>query len=82
MAGTMLGGRSNVSRKERIEEALHLILDREGGHVALMEGFLIDSIGRASRSADKLSRRVFWLNLLILIVGTIGLIIAAYGVFN
>jgi len=63
------------------EQTLSAILDREGGHVAMMEALLIYSIDRASRSADGLSKRIFWLNLLIAIIGTLALIVAGYGVF-
>jgi len=63
------------------EQTLSAILDREGGHVAMMEALLIYSIDRASRSADRLSKRIFWLNLLIAIIGTLALVVAGYGVF-
>jgi len=70
------------NRWEKIrEQTLSTILDKEGGHVAQMEALLIYSIDRASKSADKLSRRIFWLNLLILIIGIAALIVAGYGVF-
>ena len=62
------------------EQTLSAILDKEGGHVAQMEALLIYSIDRASKSADRLSRRVFWLNLLLLIIGIAALIVAGYGV--
>lgn len=54
-------------RDKKKEQTLSAILDNEGGHVAQMEALLIYSIDRASKSADRLSRRVFWLNLLLLI---------------
>jgi hypothetical protein len=63
------------------EQTLSAILDKEGGHVAQMEALLIYSIDRASKSADRLSRRVFWLNLLLLIIGMLALIVAGYDVF-
>jgi hypothetical protein len=69
-------------RDEKKEQTLSAILDREGGHVAQMEALLIHSIDRASKSADKLSRRILWLNLLILIIGALALIVAGYGVFH
>ena len=62
------------------KQTLSAILDKEGGHVAQMEALLIYSIDRASKSADRLSRRVFWLNLLLLIIGIAALIVAGYGV--
>ena len=63
------------------EQTLSAILDKEGSHVAQMEALLIYSIDRASKSADRLSRRVFWLNLLLLIIGMLALIVAGYDVF-
>lgn len=68
-------------RDQKKEQTLSAILDKEGGHVAQMEALLIYSIDRASKSADRLSKRVFWLNLLILIIGVLALIVAGYGVF-
>jgi len=68
-------------RDKKKEQTLSAILDKEGGHVAQMEALLIHSIDRASKSADRLSRRIFWLNLIILIIGVLGLIVAGYSVF-
>lgn len=67
-------------RDEKKEQVLHLALDTDGNR-AMMEGFLIYSIDRASKTADKLSRRIFWLNLIILIIGTLSLIVAGYSIF-
>jgi len=67
-------------RDEKKEQILHLALDTEGNR-AIMEGLLIYSIDRASKTADKLSRRLFWLNMLILIIGTAALVVAGYEVF-
>jgi len=67
-------------RDEKKEQILHLALDTEGNR-AIMEGLLIYSIDRASKTADKLSRRLFWLNMLILIIGSLALIVAGYEVF-
>lgn len=68
-------------RDQKKGQILSLILDREGGNRAEMEGLLIHSIDRASKSADKLSRRIFWLNLIILIVGVLALVVASYEIF-
>jgi len=67
-------------RDEKKEEILHLALDTDGNR-AMMEGLLIYSIDQASKTADKLSRRLFWLNMLILIIGTLALVVAGYEVF-
>ena len=39
------------------------------------------SIENASKSTNKLSKRIFWLNIILIIIGTLGLLIAAYSVF-
>ena len=39
------------------------------------------SIEDASRSANKLSKRIFWLNIILVIIGALALSIAGYGVF-
>lgn len=67
-------------RDEKKEQILHLALDTDGNR-AIMEGLLIHTIDKASETADRLSKRIFWLNLLILFIGTLALIVAGYGVF-
>lgn len=39
------------------------------------------SIDDASRRADKLSKRIFWLNVILISIGASALLIAGYGVF-
>ena len=71
------------SRDERIERFLRLTLDKHfGGDEGFMSAALIHSIQRASQSADRLSTRVFWLNVILVVLGTLGLIVAAVGVFR
>ena len=42
---------------------------------------IVMSIEDASRSANKLSKRIFWLNIILVIIGALALSIAGYGVF-
>ena len=69
------------SREQKKEQRLSMILDREGGNVAEMDALLIHSISRASTSADRLSRRILWLNVIIVVIGTLSLFVAGYAVF-
>lgn len=39
------------------------------------------TIENASKDADKLSRRIFWLNIILIVIGSLGLFIAGYEVF-
>jgi len=39
------------------------------------------TIEGASKDADKLSRRIFWLNIILVAIGSLGLFIAGYEVF-
>lgn len=39
------------------------------------------SIDNASVTSNKLSKRIFWLNVILIIIGTLGLLIAGYSVF-
>jgi hypothetical protein len=75
-------------RKEGKKHALSVILDqhREPGH--FMEALLIDnidnvidSIEKASRSADRLSGRISWLNFILAVIGALSLLVAGYSVF-
>jgi hypothetical protein len=40
-----------------------------------------NAINAASKSAERLSRRIFWLNIILVAVGIAGVIIAGYGIF-
>ena len=75
--------RAEIERLRQIKknEVLSRILDKRLFNEAFMEALLIASIDTASRSADRLSKRIFWLNILLLIIGVLGLFVAAYGVF-
>ena len=68
-------------RDDRVEQFIYVVLDddREINHFA--EACLMHSIRRASQSADRLSRRVMWLNVTLVVLGVLGLIVAVYGVF-
>ena len=45
------------------------------------EALLIYSIEKASKSADNLSKRIFWLNAILAVIGVPSLMIAGYEVF-
>ncbi len=42
---------------------------------------IVMSVEDASRTANKLSRRIFWLNMILVTIGALALSIAGYGVF-
>jgi hypothetical protein len=75
-------------RDERVDHFLWVILDDNRDIEHFAKACLIHSIRRASQSADRLSKRVMYLNLSLVVLGGLGLIvtglglvIAAYGVF-
>lgn len=41
----------------------------------------VNAIMTASKSADRLSRRIFWLNIILVVLGIAALIAAGYGIF-
>lgn len=42
---------------------------------------IVMSVEDASRTANKLSRRIFWLNMILVTIGTLALFIAGYEIF-
>jgi hypothetical protein len=70
-------------RDARVERFLKGSLDKNsGGDLGFVNAALVHTIQRASRSADRLSKRVFCLNVILVVLGSLGLIVAAYGVFG
>jgi hypothetical protein len=68
-------------RDERVDKFLIGVLDKKLSQEAFTEAALIHAIRRASQSADQLSTRVAWLNGILVVIGVLALIVAAYGVF-
>ncbi len=69
-----------TKRDEKIENTIKDHMDGQDGYKSV-HALLMHTIRRASQSADKLATRIWWLNLILIIVGTLGLIVAACGVF-
>ena len=68
-------------REERKRHALRVVLDEDGGTQHFWDALLINSIDEASNNANKLSKRIFWLNMILVIIGTLALFIAGYEIF-
>lgn len=70
-------------RDGRVERFLKGSLDENrGGDEGFMSAALVHTIQQASRSADRLSKRVFWLNVTLVVLGTLGLIVAVVGIVS
>jgi hypothetical protein len=70
------------NRDERVDKFLVGVLDKRLSQEAFTEAALIHAIRRASQSADRLSNRVAWLNGILMVLGVLGLLVTAYGVFH
>lgn len=68
-------------RTERKEHALWAVLDENQTLTHFWDALLIHSIDKASGSADRLSRRVLWLNVILVLLGILSLLIVGYEVF-
>ena len=69
-------------RDGRVEGFLKASLEHNwGGDEGFVAAALVHTIQRASQSADRLSTRVLWLNGILVVLGTLGLFVAAWGVF-
>lgn len=69
-------------RDARVEDFLRKVLDDDRVTSREDTAYLVHTIRWASQSADRLSTRVFWLNVILVVLGTLALIVAAVGVFR
>ncbi len=68
-----------AKRDDKVEKEIKDDIDGEG--IKSVHALVMHTLRRASQSADRLSTRIWWLNLILVFLGTLGLIIAALGVF-
>ena len=68
-------------REERVNQFIYVVLDDDRDPKNFADACLMHCIRMASRSADRLSSRVMWLNVTLVVLGVLGLAVAAYEVF-
>jgi len=61
----------NSTRDEKVEEQLVVALDKGERPGHYWDAILTHSIKRASESANKLSRRIYWLNWILVALGVL-----------
>ena len=70
------------NRDAKVDRFLWGALDRDMSSGGFTEACLTHVIRRASQSADRLSKRVAWLNIILIVLGALGLLVATYSVFR
>ena len=70
------------NRDKKVERVMRAALDEVSTAGGVDEACLMHVIRRASQSAERLSNRVAWLNIILVVLGALGLAVAAYGVLK